>query len=381
MWLGVGLSVLRRLGAGGAVRPAITDFAITGAAPNPVFFGILNQPGSLYYFWNTAAALIGTPAIEAGAIAATPDQIIACIEGANTGTPTGTPTAVGDHYVHVFLKNAAGVSSIEYVGGPYVVAAPSNAWDLDHASYASKSFSVAANDTNPQDIYVKADGLQFWVPGDNGNKIMAYSMSVAWDMSTAAFVKQLVISAQDTAPTAVFFKPDGTKMYVLGNTNNDVFEYALSGAWDIATATFSTSFSLDVEDGTPQGLYFSDDGTSMYMAGASGDDITQYTLSTAWLVSTATYTRSFSVAAQTTAPLGLAFGNSGAVMYVIDQIASGIIAYTLSTPWNISTAAYSKTKSLAAQDTVPAGCFWKADGLKFFMVGETNNTVYQYEVA
>ena len=41
------------------------------------------------------------------------------------------------------------------------------------------------------------------------------------------------VNPQESTPEAVFFKPDGTKMYILGRSGDDVGEYALSTAWDI----------------------------------------------------------------------------------------------------------------------------------------------------
>ena len=51
-------------------------------------------------------------------------------------------------------------------------------------------------------------------------------------------------------------------MYVAGNTGDDVGQYSLSTAWDVSTASFD-SVSLDVssEDTTPNGLAFSSDGS------------------------------------------------------------------------------------------------------------------------
>jgi DNA-binding beta-propeller fold protein YncE len=42
-----------------------------------------------------------------------------------------------------------------------------------------------------------------------------------------------------TAPYTVRFKPDGTKMFVTGSTGDDINEYSLSTAWDITTATLT----------------------------------------------------------------------------------------------------------------------------------------------
>ena len=45
------------------------------------------------------------------------------------------------------------------------------------------------------------------------------------------------VAAQELNPTGLFFKPDGTKMYVVGD-RHDVYEYDLSSAWNVSTASF-----------------------------------------------------------------------------------------------------------------------------------------------
>ena len=64
-------------------------------------------------------------------------------------------------------------------------------------------------------------------------------MSTPYDVSTGTYVQNFSVSAQDTVPNGVEFKPDGTKFYIVGDTGNDINEYDLSTPWDISTATFA----------------------------------------------------------------------------------------------------------------------------------------------
>ena len=75
------------------------------------------------------------------------------------------------------------------------------------------------------------------------------------------------------------FKPDGTKMYMVGNTTDRVYQYTLSTPWNLATATYDTvSFLLSGQDTAPVGLAFKPDGTKMYVLGNTNDRVYQYTL-------------------------------------------------------------------------------------------------------
>ncbi|MBA7589123.1 hypothetical protein ES708_31198 [subsurface metagenome] len=72
-----------------------------------------------------------------------------------------------------------------------------------------------------------------------------------WDVSTATYEDKLKdVSGQDTSPNGVFFKPDGTKMYIMGYATDTVYQYSLSTAWDVSTATYDAKFKdVSSQDG------------------------------------------------------------------------------------------------------------------------------------
>ena len=85
-------------------------------------------------------------------------------------------------------------------------------YSLGDASYDNKSFSVASQDTEPHGVYFKSDGLKMYVIGNNNDNIYQYTLSTAWDVSTASYdSKTFSTGTQDAAPRDVFLKDDGTK--------------------------------------------------------------------------------------------------------------------------------------------------------------------------
>ena len=91
--------------------------------------------------------------------------------------------------------------------------------------------------------------------------------------------------------------------------------------------------------------------------------------------------KSLSVAAQETNPQGLAFSSDGTKAYVVGIVADTIYQYTLSTAWDISTGSYaSKSLSIAAQDDIPLALAFSSDGTKAYVVGSTTDTIYQYHL-
>jgi sugar lactone lactonase YvrE len=251
-------------------------------------------------------------------------------------------------------------------------------YDLANASYDSVSFSVTGQTIITRGLFFKPDGAKMYVVDLQFDRVLEYDLATAWDVSTASFLQNLSVNAQDTSPADVFFKPDGIKMYVLGDSGNGVNEYDLSTAWNISTASFLQVFSVSAQEVVPQGLFFKPDGTKMYIIGVVGDDVNEYDLSTAWDISTASYVQNFSVAAQDTNPTNISFKPDGTRMFVVGYDNDAVSEYLLSSAWDISTASYLQNFSVGAQQTQPQGLFFKADGLKMYVSGDNPDSIFQY---
>ena len=257
------------------------------------------------------------------------------------------------------------------------------AWDLSTVN--SYYRNVAPQEATPRSVTFKPDGTVMYVLGPSGDDVNEYSVSNAWQAQDASFVQVFLVSTQTGAtPVKVQFKNDGTKMYVLSNTNDAIYQYSLSTAWNVSTATYdSVSFSVTSQESLPQGMFFGDGGTKLYVVGTTNDTVYQYTLSSAWDLSTASYaSKSFSVASQENAPQAVFVGKNGTVMYIVGVTNDTIYQYTLSTPWDVSTASYAnKSFSVNAYETTPNGLWFKDDGLGFYVTGETIDTVWQFTIS
>jgi DNA-binding beta-propeller fold protein YncE len=73
-----------------------------------------------------------------------------------------------------------------------------------------------------------------------------------------------------TQPQDVKFNNDGTKMFVVDDGSNAIREYTLSTGYDISTASYDSFFSVSSQDTSPRGLAFNNDGTKMFVAGWMG---------------------------------------------------------------------------------------------------------------
>ena len=255
-------------------------------------------------------------------------------------------------------------------------------YDIANASYDSVSFSVATQDNNPQAIFFKSDGTAAYVAGNFNDTIYQYSLSTAWDLSTISYAsKSFSVTSQAEVPSGLFFKPDGTKMFVSSSYPNDaVYEYSLSTAWDVSTASYSSvSFSVATQEAAPWDLTFKSDGTKFYITGVdAGGRVHEYNLSTAWDLSTASHNQTLNINAQETTPAGIFFHPDGNTMFILGSDGDDVTEYSLSTAWDISTASSVRTFSISSQDTTPTGLFFKSDGSKMYVLGNGNDTIFQY---
>ena len=171
-------------------------------------------------------------------------------------------------------------------------------------------------------------------------------------------------------------------MYIMGYTNDTVYQYTLSTAWDVSTATYAEkSKYVGDEASWPRGVAFSSDGSKMYIMGTLTKTVYQYTLDTAWDVSSADYADKLKdVGDQDDQPFSVAFSSDGSKMYIMGIVTETAYQYTLSNAWDVDTATYVKSKYVGDKDNVPNDVDFSPDGTKMYIMGEQYDTVFQYSL-
>lgn len=258
-----------------------------------------------------------------------------------------------------------------------------NGYDWDALSYASISLNVASQEPNPRGIAFKSDGTKLFFVGSGYNYVYQYALTTPWDVSTktgAASGVQLL----DTNISLLAFNDDGTKMYAGGYGNDRLNEYDLNTAWDVssvATQSGLNNVDLSGEDVTPLGLFFKPDGTSFYITGNTSGYVYQYDLSTAWDLSTASHNTSkkYQLSLQDSVEIGVVFNSDGTEMFFLGSQSDRLYRYSLSTAWDVSTASYqSQVFSISSQGTTPTGLATSSDGEYLYFADSGNDTIYQY---
>lgn len=261
-----------------------------------------------------------------------------------------------------------------------------NGFDLAGASYDSSFFSVSSQDANTRSMAVNNDGTKLYMCGTSTDNIYEYDLSTAFDLSTASYNSvSFYLGSQDLAPAGIAFNDDGTILYMVGHVNLTIFQYTLSTAYDVSTASYaSKSFSVSSQDSVPNSFTFNPTGTKLYLTGQTNDNVYQYSLSTAYDISTASYDSvSLSTSSQLNQPRGCVFNNDGTALLVSGNDAvstnSGVHKYTLTTAYDLSTASYASEKlTLSNEDTDVKNVVFNSSGTKMIFLGGSNDRFYQY---
>ena len=370
-------------------RDVIVSAAVTNTGQNPPTFvsSTLN---------NATGVLAITFSEDIDATSVVPDRIHIRESGSYTGGVTlsaGELATTVDGTVISFTLTAQHLAAVKELTVPELTIEPGavkdtsgdlivGTFDVSTAVFADSTFSVSTRDSDPRGMAFSSDGTKMFVVDYDSASVNEYTLSAPFDISAPVIAGDFSVSTQDSSPTDVALSNDGTKMFVVGQDSEKIYEYALSAPFDLSTATFANDTSVS-PDFYPDGMAFSNDGTKMFVVGYySNAKINEYALTTAFDISTATFTDTvFSVSSQETFPSGMAFSNDGTKMFVVGIGGIKVNEYTLSAPFDISTPIFADNFSVSFQDTYPEDLAFSNDGAKMFVVGYDNEKIYEYTLS
>jgi hypothetical protein len=256
---------------------------------------------------------------------------------------------------------------------------------IDSWKYNGNLFSTTSQDTSPSDIFVdNTNGFYLIMIGSENTSIYKYVFTTAYKVDTLDYVDIIDVGPEETTPTSLFVKADGTKIYIVGTDSTSVHQYDLSTGWNFSTASFVNSKDISSQDTLPHGLFFKPDGTKMYILGQQNTRIYEYNLGTAWDITTATYSQQLSISANVTKPTSMKMTSDGNTLYVLDSIRDSISKFTLSSAWNITSATYTdevdiSTITTTTNATSPVGFDISSTANKVYVLCDDNDKIFEYD--
>jgi hypothetical protein len=251
--------------------------------------------------------------------------------------------------------------------------------------------SVTSQEDTPQGITFGDDGRKMFVTGNTGDDVNEYTLAGGpYCLGTASFVDAFSVSSQDNDPQALAFNDDGLKMFIVGNQNDSIYQYTLSENFDVSTASYASKL-LDIDatvtasggknEDSPTGVAFNDDGLKMFIVGNERDSVHEFTLTENFDVSTASFVDAFSVSSQESEPTGIAFNDNGLKMFIVGSNGDDVNEYKLSVNFDVSTASFVDAFSVSSQDNDPRDIAFDPSGRYMFIVGDQGNDVTVYKLS
>ena len=237
-------------------------------------------------------------------------------------------------------------------------------------------------------ITFKPDGTKMYITGSAADKISQYNLTRAFDITSAALEKSVNINSVEAAPQGVKFNSDGTVIFILGTGNDGIDRWSLSTPYDIGSIIAANTTFTSI-GGDPRGFDFNNDGTKMFILDQADKQIEEYNLSTPYNPATKTLNNTLSntFTSSVNSHQGLAFNNDGSKMFVVKGENSGnnadnkIEEYALSSAFDISTATltgtFTPTSSSAADIS---GLAFNSSGTKMYHLDFDGDKVYEYSL-
>ena len=291
----------------------------------------------------------------------------------STDNRTSWGVAKASTGVRKIARNNSGTWQYNNDGGSVV------GYGLANETYDNKNFDTTADTSEEaeQGIAVSSDGTKFYITGYQEDKVFQFDMSTPFDLSTGAYNNVSYTLTGLTHPWGLFFKPDGTKMYVLNpQSTATISEYALSTAWDVSTASHTATENYSAGPTYESyGLFFKSDGSKVYIL-RYNSTIYSWNLTTPWDITTGSYIGVTSAFLNSNSGRDILFNDDGLKMYLLLYDGSPntyyIREYDLSTAWDPSTASYNNISFQPGLDlggsstTITAMC-WANSGKKLYV--------------
>jgi len=271
--------------------------------------------------------------------------------------------------------------------------APQTAYDLEYTAQTANSHSYDGG-KSIRGLCWKPDGTKVYVTDNTANEVVQYSVSPAWDSSGLTEDKTFDVSAQDTVPDGLFFKSDGTEVYMVGSQNDSVYQYSLSSSWDIGSMSSSGSLSVTAKQGLPTDVHLSSDGTTMIVAGTFGgtsnNSLDRYTLSQAWTLASATHDEAGSLSHMANHSgasygiWGIDFNTDGTTLIVAGYGPYDMVQqYSLSSAYDLTTLDYQYAKTINVMDGgagTPTNIRFGNSGAKVYINSFDDQVMYEYDL-
>jgi hypothetical protein len=260
-----------------------------------------------------------------------------------------------------------------------------DAYDIEKATYDNVVLDVGEYTQDTRYLEFKPDGTRMYVVGRTTMNIAEFNLGTPWDISTAEFVREFDLSGElgtkvaSPRPQGLFInKTNGQDMIVVNRL--EIFQYRMSEPWNITTAEVTGHVDMRVPTSRIQGITVSPDGLNLYIDDRENGYVFQFEMNMIWNIETLTFRNIIDFKEEHRDTRGNDISSDGKRLFVIDRTRRQILYFDLQEPWNIRNAEYKGFFWVARQTPEPVSVRWNPEGNRFFVVCARNDRIFQYSI-
>ena len=231
--------------------------------------------------------------------------------------------------------------------------------------------------------------------------IAVYNLSTAWDLSTSTYhygfytgklTQHYVSGTTGYGARGFDISSDGKHVVIANDYYNTITEFQLPTAWDFKSykvKSLDGHYAREVGDVTSDSTNvgratMSNDGTRLFTSGSTRDRLTTYTLSTPYDISSASWLRDLS--GLSSSPYSHVWKPDGTSLYVGDATGDAILQRNMTTPWDTSTVVTSTAFSVHDNEhqfglRLNVGMAFTPDGSRCFAVDNYSAKIVQFDLS
>ena len=245
-------------------------------------------------------------------------------------------------------------------------------------SYATASqVSTVSLGTTPRRFGFNPTGTRLYVNDTFADLLKQYTLSTAWDVTTASIDGNLDYNPPSASVNDFAFSNTGRKVFVV-NSVNAVYRYDVNPAYEIAGITTSDQNATFTpgSGGTFQYIAFNADGTRMFLKKNSTNVVSYYDLGTAYDLSSAGSENTVTITDGLSGSSEMSFANGG-LIFTLYGGGGGVQLFTLATAYDLSTATLTDTSGSMPLTSLRFPVFGDSGQLMYFM-DTTGDDIYAY---
>ena len=236
---------------------------------------------------------------------------------------------------------------------------------------------------NPTGVLFNPDGTKMYITGIIQNQIYMYNLTTPFTVTTATYASKTCDLEGEHDALAFRFNSNGTAIFVLDTKATETIDkYSLTTPYDISTCSLVSGSPQDFEGGLEMRSFaFSNDGQKIFIFDADGNSskhsIKQYSLSSAFDLSNPILTTDYighngDLASIEAFSQGLEFSSDGSKMFITGNKEDTILEFSLSNPFDLTATVNYEGEHIIDDVVSLGGITFSSDGSKM-IVTDFNN--------